>query len=215
MQSHSSNTSLPQTLSSNSNHPFPLPTSQNLPQTSNLPPGSISHDPYSSLHPSFQNFPVSSFQPPNLPPNPCPPPQTSTHPFNTLTSLPSSPGLLMIPSIPFAALSDPFKLFDGLDHTYPPEKLLARLSARVTFELGPQHLNIQPYLTWHSRGISLLHCSLTGTASNWYDRLPQEFKNDLSSKFSKNNFIVKSMQIMPNLRHFLSLKKVRMFDTML
>ena len=29
--------------------------------------------------------------------------------------------------------------------------------------------------------MSLLDCFLTGTASNWYDRLPQVFKNDWSS----------------------------------
>ena len=42
----------------------------------------------------------------------------------------------MTPSVPFAALSDPMKLFDGLDHTYPTEKILAHLSAGVTFQLG-------------------------------------------------------------------------------
>ena len=29
--------------------------------------------------------------------------------------------------------------------------------------------------------MSLLYCSLTGTASNWYDRLPQVYKDDRSS----------------------------------
>ena len=29
--------------------------------------------------------------------------------------------------------------------------------------------------------MSLLYCSLTGTASNWYDRLPQIYKDDWSS----------------------------------
>ena len=50
----------------------------------------------------------------------------------------------MSPSVPFAALSDPIKLFDCLDHTYPPEKFLANLGARVTFQLGPQPVGIQP-----------------------------------------------------------------------
>ena len=76
-QSHSSNTSLPPTLSSNQNHQFPLPTSQNPPQTSNLPPASTSYDPYASLNPSFHHSLKSSFQPPNLPPNPFP---TALHP---------------------------------------------------------------------------------------------------------------------------------------
>ena len=41
----------------------------------------------------------------------------------------------MVPSGPFAALSDPIKVFDGLDHTYFPEKFLAHRSSRVTFDL--------------------------------------------------------------------------------
>ena len=46
----------------------------------------------------------------------------------------------MTSSVPFAALSNPINLFDGLDHTFLLEKFLAHLSARVTFELGPQPL---------------------------------------------------------------------------
>ena len=87
----------------------------------------------------------------------------------------------MTPSVPFAALSDPIKLFDGLEHTYPPEKLSAHLSARVTLQLGPQPLDKQSYFTWHSRRMSHLHCFLTGSASIWYDRLSQVYKNDWSS----------------------------------
>ena len=155
-----------------------MPTSQNLLQTSNLPPASTSLDPYASLHPSFHNFPNSYFQPPNLPSDLCPPPQTSTNPFNTLTSQPPPPGSQMTPSVLFAALPDSIKLFDGLDHTYPPEKFLVHLSAHATFQLGLQPLDIQVYLTWHSRRMSFLYCSLTGTACNWYDRLPQVNKND-------------------------------------
>ena len=84
----------------------------------------------------------------------------------------------MTPSLPFPALSDPINLFDCLDHTNAPDKFLPHLSARVTFELGPQPLDIKSYLTWHPRCMSLLYCSLTGAASNWYDRLPQDYKND-------------------------------------
>ena len=38
--------------------------------------------------------------------------------------------------------------------------------------------------------MSLLYCSLTGTASNWYDRLPQVYKDDWSSflQIFKNQF---------------------------
>ena len=80
-QSHSSNTPFPPTLSSIQNHTFPLPTSQNPTQTSNLPPTSTSYDSYASLNPSFHNFPNFSFEPPNLPPNPCTPLQISTNLF--------------------------------------------------------------------------------------------------------------------------------------
>ena len=147
-------------------------------QTTSSTTQSTSYTPYISLYPTFQNFPTTSFQPPPNPHNSLPP--TSTLSFNPSSSYPSFP-FPTTPSVPFAALSDPIKLFDGLDHTYPPEKFLAHLSARVTFQLGPQPVDIQSYLTWHSRRMSLLYCSLTGTASNWYDRLPQIYKNDWSS----------------------------------
>ena len=125
---------------------------------------------------------LSAFSQP--PPNPNFPPTSHSNPHSS--SFPTIPPshfqpIQPTPSVPFAALSDPIKLFDGLDHTYPPEKFLAHLSARVTFQLGPQPLDQQSYLTWHSRRMSLLYCSLTGTASNWYDRLPQVYKNDWSS----------------------------------
>ena len=158
--------------------PFPLSFNNTLPTQSFLPNPPISsisqtsssttqptpYNPYVSLHPAFQNFPTNSHQPL---PNPSQPPlSTSTIPFNS-SSLQPFPPFPTTPSVPFAALSDPIKLFDGLDHTYPPEKFLAHLSARVTFQLGPQPTDITSYLTWHSRRMSLLYCSLTGTASNW------------------------------------------------
>ena len=141
-------------------------------QTTSSTTQSTSYNHYVSLYPTFQNFPTTSFQPP---PNP-----SHSIPFNSSSSYPSFP-FPTTPSVPFAALSDPIKLFDGFDHTYPPEKFLAHLSARVTFQLGPQPVDIQSCLTWHSRRMSLLYCSLTGTASNWYDRLPQVYKDDWSS----------------------------------
>ena len=205
-QNHFSSSSLPpipsisQTTSSNtqstSYNPYLslYPTFQNFPTNSFQPPPnpphiiltistssntqSTSYNPYLSLYPTFQNFPTNSFQPPPNPPHPIPP--TSTVPFNS-SSLYSSLHFPTTPSVPFAALSDPIKLFDGLDHTYPPEKFLAHLRARVTFQLGPQPVDIQSYLTWHSRRMSLLYCSLTRTAANWYDRLPQVYKDDWSS----------------------------------
>ena len=158
-------------LSSSTQHHSTLQTTSSTTQ-------STSYNPYISLYPTFQNFPTNSFQTPPNPPNSLPP--TSTFSFNPSSSYPSFP-FPTTPSVPFAALSDPIKLFDGLDHTYPPEKFLAHLSARVTFQLGPQPVDIHSYLTWHSRRMSLLYCSLTGTASNWYDRLPQVYKDDWSS----------------------------------
>ena len=157
--------------------PIPSNSSNSQPSISNLQ--STSYNPDVSLHPGFQIFPTNSFQSPFYPPNPRPL-SNSTLPFNPPSSYPS-PHFQMPPSVPFAALSDPNKLFDGLDHTYPPEKFLAHISARVTFQLGPQSVDIQSSLTWHSRRMSLLYCSLTGTASNWYDRLPQVYKDDWSS----------------------------------
>ena len=163
------------------NPPSSVPIPQNLfnsqPLTS-IPP-STSYNPYVSLHPGFQNYPTNSFQPPNFPLNPFPP-STSALPFNPPSSYPP-PLLQMTPSVPIAVLSDPIKLFDGLDQTYPPEKFLAHLSARDTIQLGPQPIDFHSYLTWHSRRMSLLYCSVTETASNWYDRHPQVYKDDWSS----------------------------------
>ena len=176
-------------------------------QTTSSTTQSTSYNPYISLYPTFQNFPTTSFQPPPNPPNSLPP--TSTLSFNPSSSYPSFP-FPTTPSVPFAALSDPIKLFDGLDHTYPPEKFLAHLSARVTFQLGPQPVDIQSYLTWHSRRMSLLYCSLTGTASNWYDRLPQVYKDDWSSflQIFKKQFYSKNTHIMLKLEPFPLLKKI-------
>ena len=131
------------------------------------------------MQPSFQNHPPpppsiqssssSSFSQPTS--------QPYIPPHNNPYSLPpyfqTNHPQLMTQPVPFAALSDPIKLFDGLDVTYPPEKFLAQLSARVTFQLGPQPNDPFAYSTWHHCRMSLLYCSLTGTASSWNDRLPQ------------------------------------------
>ena len=143
-QSHTTQTSFPPNPSLiNPNSPSSLPMPHNLftsqPSTSNPP--HTSFNPYASLHPGFQNYPSISFQPPNILSNPLPP-STSAFPFIPLPSQPP-PVLHITPFVPFAALSDPIKLFDGLDRTYPPEKFLVHLSARVTFQLGHQPLDIQ------------------------------------------------------------------------
>ena len=72
-------------------------------------------------HTGFHIYPPSSFEHPNLPPNPFPP-SDSTYPFNPPSSQPSLPGFRMTPSVLLAALSDPKKLFTVLDHTFAPEK---------------------------------------------------------------------------------------------
>ena len=60
-------------------------------------------------------------QPPTLPQTPLPL-SISAFPFNPPASQPPPSVFQISPSVPFAALSDPFKIFDGLDHTYPPKK---------------------------------------------------------------------------------------------
>ena len=123
---------LPNHSSINHNPPSFLPMTQNLfnPQPSTSHPSPTSYNPYASLQPGFHKYPSISVQPSNLPPSPLPP-STSAFPFKPPSSQP--PLVLQIThSDPFAALSDPIKLFDGLDHIYPPEKFLAHLSARGT-----------------------------------------------------------------------------------
>ena len=111
------------------------------------------------MQPSSSTFPQPQNHNQNLPPTSYSPLQ----PLHPPQSLPPTLFPIQQPtsSAPFAALSDP-QTFDGLH----PEKFLAHLNARVTFQLGPQPLDQQ---SWHSRRMSLLYCSLTGTASNWYE----------------------------------------------
>ena len=118
-----------------------------------------------------------------LPANPLPP-STFTHP-NPPNSSRSSPHLFsMTLSVPFAALFDPIKVFDCLDHTFPPKKKhLTHVSACVIFQLRPHPPGIQSFLTWHSKRMSFLYCSLNGTASNWHDPLLYVYINDWSSPF--------------------------------
>ena len=200
------------------NHNNPPSTSQ-ITTIHNNPPLSHSPNQYttpSNTPPAVISNPVlhSTFQIPSLNPIPLLNPPNSLPPTSTLSSNPSSsyPSFPFptTPSVPFAALSDPIKLFDGLDHTYPPEKFLAHLSARVTFQLGPQPVDIHSYLTWHSRRMSLLYCSLTGTASNWYDRLPQVYKDDWSSflQIFKKQFYSQNTHIMLKLKPFPFLKRI-------
>ena len=105
------------------------------------------------MQPSSSVFPQPQNHNPNLPPTSYPRPQP-LHPKQSLPP-PHFPIQQPTPFVPFAALSDAIKLIDRLDHTYPPERIFAHLSARVTFQLGPQPIDQHSYLTWHSRRMSL------------------------------------------------------------
>ena len=62
------------------------------------------------------------------------------------------------------SISEPIKLFDGLDHNYTPEKYLHHIEARVTFSLGLQPTSEHEKNFWHARRMTFIPCSLTGTA---------------------------------------------------
>ena len=105
-----------------------------------------------------------------------------------------------------------------LDHTYPPEKFLAHLSARVTFQLGPQPIDLQSNLTWPSRRMSLLYCSLSGAASNWNEASHKCIKmiDHPFSKFLRNNSLLKNTHTKLKLKLFpLSKRIMKMFVTKL
>ena len=75
------------------------------------------------------------------------------------------------------SISEPIKLFDGLDHNYTPEEYLQHIEARVTFSLGLQPTLDYEYKFWHARRMTFIQCSLTGTLS-WYIRLSDTYKQD-------------------------------------
>ena len=76
------------------------------------------------------------------------------------------------------SISEPIKLFDGLDHNYTPEEYLQHFEARVTFSLGLQPTSEHEYKFWHIRRMAFIQCSLTGTALSWYNRLNDTYKHD-------------------------------------
>ena len=76
------------------------------------------------------------------------------------------------------SISEPIKLFDGLDHNYRPEEYLQHIEARVTFSLGLQPTSDHEYKSWHARRMAFIQCSLTGTALSWYIRLHDTYKQD-------------------------------------
>ena len=129
-------------------------------------------------------------------------PSTSAYP----STQPSPPVFQMTPSVPFAPLANPVKILVGLDQMYPPEKFFAHLNARVAFQSGPQHRDIQKYST----RMSLLHCSLTGSTLNWIDRLPQFYKKDWSS-----SLLIFEKKTGKNMHTMLISKRFRLFKKML
>ena len=76
------------------------------------------------------------------------------------------------------SISEPFKSFDGLDHSYTPAEYLQHNEARVSFSLGLQLKTNNEYKFWHARRMACVQCSLTGTALNWYIRLNDTYIQD-------------------------------------
>ena len=69
------------------------------------------------MQPTSSTFSQPPNNNPNLPPTSLP----LTPRLHPSQSLPPThfPNQQPTPAVPYAALSDPIKLFDGLDHTYP------------------------------------------------------------------------------------------------
>ena len=81
-----------------------------------------------------------------------------------------------------ASIPQPMKPFDGLDHSYIPEKNLQQVEARLTFAIGeePQNTPIK-YRSLHNRRMSYIPCSLIGTALDWYTNLHMSYKQQWNS----------------------------------
>ena len=140
-------------------------------------------------NPHFHNTSTSSFT--NISNNPTyntTPPSTISH--NTM----SHPTYINSST----SISEPIKLFDGLDHNYTPEEYLQHIEARVTFSLGLQPTSEHEYKFWHARRMAFIQCSLTGTALSWYIRLNDTYKHDWHAfvQAFKNNFPHKRTLIM-------------------
>ena len=172
-------------------------TSQNIysqNQRTSYLPTSYSHTTQSSQN-RLQNPPLTYiptdpvFQMnPNPNPNPNPLPQNTTQhitpPFTQhlappLQNLPMPQDTFMNMS---ASIPEPMKPFDGLDHSYTPEKYLQQVEARLTFAIGeePQNKPIK-YKSWHNRRMAYIQCSLTGTALDWYTNLHISYKQQWNS----------------------------------
>ena len=121
----------------------------------------------------------------------------------------------MTPCVPFAAISYPIKVFDCLDHTYPPETFFPHLSKRATLQLGPQPLDLQSYLGIQDVCLLIVPSQELPVFGMIVSLKCIKMIGLPYSKHSKNNSTLKDMHVMLNLKHsHLSKRIIRMFDTM-
>ena len=142
---------------------------------------------------------------PNPNPNPIPLPQNTTQHIPPQLTQQLAPPLQYVP-MPHdtfmnmsASIPEPMKPFDGLDHSYAPEKYLQQVEARLLFAIGeePQNNPIK-YKSWHNRRMAYIQCSLTKTALDWYTNLPYNHINNNGIhlyNYLKNNFPLKRQLI--------------------
>ena len=129
-------------------------------------------------------------------------PTTISPPVNMIQPVAPSPQYIPIQQDTFiitsASIPEPMKPFDGLDHSYTPEKYLQQIEARLTFAIGeePQN-NPVKYRSWHNRRMAYIQCSLIGTALDWYTNLHISYKQQSNSfvQLFKNNSHLKKQLI--------------------
>ena len=113
-------------------------------------------------------------------------PNTISPPVNMVQSVVPPPQYIPIQQDTFintsAPIPEPMKPFDGLDHFYTPKEYLQQVEARLTFAIDeePQNNRIK-YKSWHNRRMAYRHCSLVGTALDWYTSLQISYKQQWNS----------------------------------
>ena len=173
--------------STNSSHIQQSSTNNNRPNSLNtFPPSKRSN----AIRPTLQ---ISQFQIPNPPLTTI---RTNPHFHNTsttaFTNTSNNPTYNTVPPSTIShntishptyinsstSISEPIKLFDGLDHNYTPEEYLQHIETHVKFSLGLQPTSEPGYKLWHARRMAFIQCSLTGTALSRYIRLKDTYKQD-------------------------------------
>ena len=173
--------------STNSSHIQQSSTNNNRPNSLNtFPPSKRSN----AIRPTIQ---ISQFQIPNPPLTTI---RTNPHFHNTsttaFTNTSNNPTYNTVPPSTIShntishptyinsstSISEPIKLFDGLDHNYTPEEYLQHIETHVKFSLGLQPTSEPGYKLWHARRMAFIQCSLTGTALSRYIRLKDTYKQD-------------------------------------